>query len=565
MSVPAYAAPSRVLPSLAIFTALSLLVIVPLALVAYTAFTDAPSFLGSSDARWTVLNFYEILSPGFLEAAGHTFYIVVVGTPIAMCFGCGMAWLAARTDIPWKPLVHLAGVMPLFISVLVAAITWSLLGSGRSGYLNVIFAGLGLPFTIDMRSLTGIAIVEGLYYAPYAFLYAYGALVLVHPEMEEAAAVHGASQSRLLRRITFPLVSPAILGAFLLIVMLIIEDFPVAQILGGPAGIETIAVRIYRLMTQVPSRPNEACAISMVLISIVALLMIAQAWTLRGRDYQTVTGKGMQRRLLPLERWRWAATGFVLLYTFLAVILPLLALIQGSLRSNLFIPNASSLFDTSQFSLIHLRDALQSPSVQSGLVNSVLASVGAALVGTSLFLVVAYVVHRTELPGRSIFDFIAVAPIAIPALVLAMGILWTWISFPIPVYGTLAILIIAFVTRFMPQGYKALSSSVLQIHQDLESAALVSGATRITAARRIVLPLIRGSLVSAALLIFVLSMREVTGALFLYTTQTRVISIVLLESYENGVWSSVASISLIYTMLLITVTLGGLKYLRPSI
>ena len=177
----------------------------------------------------------------------------------------------------------------------------------------------------------------------------------------------------------------------------------------------------------------------------------------------------------------------------------------------------------------------------------------------------AYVVNRTDAPGRQWLEYIAMIPLALPAIVLALGILWTWVAIPLPIYGSIAILIIAFLARFTPQAYRAISSSVGQIHDDLESAAMVAGASRMQTLRWIMLPLVRGGVVATAFLLFVLSIREVAASLFLYTTRTRVISIVLLESYDSGMWSNVASISLLYTILLIAVTLIGRKWMRPGL
>jgi iron(III) transport system permease protein len=548
-----------------VFGVLGMLIVVPLAMVIYTSFIDVLPFSGDHAPNFTLDNFRTIWSPETGAALVNTLIVSAGGTFVAMLFGCGLAWLGARTDVPWKGLVHLSGVMPLFVSLLVAAVTWSLLGAGFSGYLNIIFRSLGLPIGIEMRSLTGIAIVEGLYYAPYAYIFLYGALTLIHPDLEEAAAVHGGTFGQTLRKISFPLVKPALIGAALLTFVLIAEDFPVPQILGGPVGIETLSMRIYNMMTRIPSHPNQASALSVMLTVAVWVLVYTQGRVLGTTDYRTITGKGLQPRVIELGRWRWPAASFVALYAFVAVGLPIWALLQGALRANLFVPNAAAFFDFSQFSFNHLIEAATSIAVRNGLYNSVAAGLATAVIGCALFFVLAYVVNRSDLPGRKWLEYIAMVPLALPAIVLALGILWTWVPLPLPVYGTIAILVIAFLARFTPPGYRAISSTVGQIHDDLEHAAQVAGATRIQTVRWITLPLVRGGVAAAAFLLFVLSIREVAASLFLYTTRTRVISIVLLESYDSGMWSSVASISLLYTLLLIAVTLIGKRWMRPGI
>lgn len=542
-----------------------MLVIVPLLMLMYTSLVNVTPFSGDVDAVWTFANYEAIWNAKLREAILNTLIVSLGGTVLAMLFGGAMAWLAARTDIPGKSLVHLSALMPLFVSLLVASIAWSLLGSGRSGYINIVFATLGLPWRIEVQSLGGIMFLFGLYYAPYPYIFLYSALTLINPDLEEAAAIHGADASRILRRITFSLVRPAVVGSMLLIFVLMAEDFPVPQILGSPVGIETLSVRIYNLMSVAPAQPNQAAAVSILLTFLVCVLVFTQRKIIGGKDYRTVTGKGVQVRHYSLGRLRWAAICFVAVYAAVAVVLPLFALVQGAMRSNLYVPNAKALFDLSQLSFNHLAESITDPAVQLGLVNSLSAGGGAAALGVPLFFVFAYVVNRTDLRGRQLLEYAAMLPLAIPALVMGLGILWTWVSIPLPVYGTVAILIIAFMTRFMPQGYRAISSSISQIHDDLEHAAMVAGATRIRAVRRVTLPLLRGGVVSSGFIMIVLGIRELTASLFLYTAKTRVLSIVVYEKYIDGAWSAVASISLIYTSVLVVLTLIGRRWMRAEL
>lgn len=555
----------RLVGSAGLIGGVSVLVLLPFLMVLGASFlADFPP-APSKSLEWTLANYAAIWSGVQREALMNTLVIACGGTAMAVVIGALLAWLAARTDIPFKPLVHLAGITPLFMSLVVAAVTWSFIGSGRTGYLNIIFDSLGLPFRLELRSLGGITFISGLYYVPYAYIFLYSALGLLHPDLEEAAATHGGDLRRTLSKVTFPLVKPALIGAVLLVFVSLIEDFPVPSILGGPVGIYTLSTRIYFLMTAVPAHPSQAGAISVILTAIVCLLVYTQRRILRGRDFRTVTGKGMQRRLVPLGWLKPVAVAVVLLYAFVAVGLPILGLLVGALRTSLYVPNAAALFDVSEMSLRHLVAAASNPSVQQGLFNSVIVCAATAFIGGGLYFLIAFIVHRTTLPGRQILDYMVMVPLALPALVMALGILWTWLIIPVPVYGTLAILVIAFITRFMPQGYRTISGSVLQIHNELEEAAMVAGAGRWRAAWRITLPLIRGAVVSSAFLIVVLGMRELTASLFLYTTRTRVLSIVIYEAYGNGIWTQVASISLLFTALLALFTIAGRRWMRAAL
>jgi iron(III) transport system permease protein len=552
-------------PTFILMAVLGVMVIVPFLMLVFTSLVDVLPFSGEAEFNFTLSNYVALWAPALGHAIANTLVVSIGGTAIAMTIGCVLAWLAARTDIPFKPLVHLCGLMPLFISLVVASITWSLLAAGRTGYLNIIFDSMGLPFHINVQSLFGITFVHGLYYVPYPYIFVYSALTLVHPDLEEAAAVHGGSLSQSLRRVTFPLVKPAIVGAMLLVLVSTAEEFPVPSILGGPVGIETLSIRIYELATRVPGDPNQASAVSILLTAIVCMLVYTQRKILRGRDYRTLTGKGIQVRPIRLRWLKWIAVAFVGLYGFVALGLPILALIQGSIRGSLYIPNVAAFFDPKQLSLEHLIEAINSEEVHTGLINSFSAGILTAIFGGTLYFALAYVVNRTELKGRQILEYMSMVPLALPALVMGLGILWTWVSVPLPIYGTLAILVIAFATRFMPQGYRAVSSSISQIHDDLEEAAMIAGASRVQAVRRITLPLLRGAIVSTMFLMVVLSMRELTASLFLYTSNTRVLSIVIFEAYENGFWTSVASISLIYTTILVILTLVGRRWMRADL
>jgi len=558
-------APVRFALPIALFAVLGALVIAPLVMIAYASLVSAAPFSGDTHTAWTFGNYAQLFSPEIGFAALNTLAVAVGGTCIALAIGCSLAWLVARSDIPAKPFVHLAAIMPLFLSVLVASAAWSTLASGRTGYINLALAGLGIPWLVNVESRTGIALVFGLYYAPYVFLLVHGALALVHPDMEEAAAVSGASIWRILRRVTFPLVKPAVLGATLLVFALMVEDFPVPQLLGAPVGIETLSVAIYNLMTHVPAQPNAASALSVLLMAITASFVFLQRRALGSTDYRTVTGKGMQSRVVRLGSLRWLAFAFVVAYVLLAIAAPTFALVEGAFRSDIYIPSFGALFAPSGLSVAPFVDALTSSDVASGALNSVLAGLGAAVGGGALSFVLAYVVNRTRLPGRTALEYVAMLPVAIPALVLGIGILWTWVGAPVPVYGTLAILSIGYVSRFLPQGYRAISSSIAQIHDDLESAAQVAGARRPVVIRRITLPLVRGSVVSSVFILLVLSIRELTASLFLYTTGTRTLSIVIYEKYVTGSWSAVAAISLLFTIALAMLTVAGRRWLQARV
>lgn len=551
---------TRSSPLIILLVIVALLVGLPFLMLLVTAFTDAPPRPGAGLGNGTLENLRALVSVGSRNAALNSLWISIGGTLAAMSIGGLLAWIAARTDMPWRPLAQLAGIVPLFTSALVASLAWSLIASPRAGYLNILMRSLGWDITFDIYSFGGMIFLLGIFYAPYAFLFIYSALTLMNPELEEAGSVHGATLPTVTRRLTLPLVTPAIAGSGVLSFVLISENFPVVQVLGVAADIETIPTRLFRLMVAFPTKPNEAAAIGFVLLVVMSALVWLQRRLVARRNYVTVSGKGFRPRVVKLGPYRWLALAFTIAYLIVAVVMPYFALIQSALRRHQFIAGIGDLFDVSAFTLHNVALALNYEPFQLGMRNSFLVATMTAIVGGALHFSMAYTARRTSIPGRSLLEYSAAVPLAMPSLVLGMAFLWTWIRLPISIHGTLFILVMAYATRFMPQGFQGIAGTVSQIDRDLEDAAVVAGATRPTAVRRVTLPLIRTGVVSTMLLLFILSFRELSAALFLFTSDTRLVSIVIYDQWEGGRWPRVAAMSLTYSAVLLVVTLVGRRW-----
>jgi len=544
---------TRRLPLAGLFAILFVLVVLPMGTLLYATFVDVPPRPGSPPASFTLENYAALMSGGNREALVNTLVVGVGATVMALFLGCVLAWIAARTNAPFKGLVQMAGIMPLFISTLIGALAWSLIASPQQGYVNIALKDLGLPAFINVYSIPGIIFVAGLYYAPYAFILVNSALSLVNPELEEAAYVHGGTFRHVLFGVTFKLVTPALLGAGTLTLVFVMENFPIAQILGSPDGVKTVPAQMYRLMATAPSHPNEASALGALLLVVTAVMVLIQRRVLATRDFVTVSGKGFTPRVHDLGRWRWPAFAFAMSYVVVAVVLPVLALVQSAFRANPFTPSVASMFEPKSFGLENMSEVLSSEVLREGLKNSILVGAGAAIFGGLLYLVLAYYVHRTKVPGRQVLAYVAMWPAAIPALVIGLGFLWTWTRFPL-IYGTVAILVLAFVAHLLPQGFQGISSSMIQVHADLEESAEVCGAGRLRTVWEVLLPLIRTGVVSTMLLVFILSMRELSAVIFLFTSDTQVLSIAIFNTWEGGRLPPVAAMCLVYITFLFVVT-----------
>src|SRR4051812_12367206 len=412
--------------------------------------------------------------------------------------------------------------------------------------------------------MAGIVFVFGMYYAPYVYMFTSAALKNMDPSLEEAAEMSGASSLRTMLTVTFPLIAPAIASGMLLsfVVMLGIYGIPAA--LGTPANIPVLTTYIYTLTNWSPPLYGNAASVAIILMVVTGVLVVAQNKVLSGRSYTTVAGKAFRPRSLRLGPWRWFTLGLACAYLFVVVLLPALALIVAAFRKFLFVRDLASLVDMKQYSTIHFERLFANPQTLAALWNTLKVGLITAFIGGALAFAIGYTVTRTRAPGRRVVDVLATVPVAIPGLVIGVAYLWAWIALPGGLYGTIWILALAFVARFIPDTVKALSTSLMQIHRELEEAAWISGRGLLSTIATIVLPLARPGVVASMTLLFVLAIRELGSSLFLYTSDTTVMAVLLLDYYEGGNIGKTAAFSLVQTVLL-AVLIGAAHWVSRGI
>lgn len=544
-------------PALTIALLLTLLVVAPAAFILIAAFSTAVPRPGNPQiGTFTLENFGILGTPKGVESLLNSIVLGVGASVVALAIGGLLAFIAARTDAPWRRFIYIAGMAPMFLPALVGALAWSILGSPNAGLLNLLLRDLGLPAVINLYSMGGLVFVLGLFYAPYTFMLTYSSFAMMNADLEEAAAVHGAKLSKMFRTVTLPLALPAFAGAAILTFTLAMENFPIAAILGNPAGIETLPTYIYRLMSSSPVQSNAAAGIAVALTVALVLVTFIQQMIVNRRKFTTVTGKGNRPRRIQLKKLRWLATGFAVLYFTLAVVLPLIALALTSLTGSLYANSIVGLFE-SGFSFDRFAKAVSGNDFKLALVNSIVIAVVAAVLSTVLNFGASYVRYRTKSKLGQLLEQVAMIPLAIPSIVLGMGILWWWLSLPLPVYGTLAILIIACIAVTMPQSYRSVSASMLQLDPDLENSAIMAGANRMRAVVSITIPLMRTGIAATVLLMLMLSMRELSASLFLYTSNTRILSILVFQSFENGSTTEATAVSLVFIGVIAALAIGA--------
>ncbi len=548
--------------TLLLLAILTFLVIYPLLTLLLGALTDTnPVVEGFSLRHLSITNFLTVLAnPNVGEALINTLIACGGGTLIAVTIGLAFSWIVVRTNTPFKGFIAAASILPLFAPPLVAGVAWAILGSPKTGLINTMFKWIGLDWRVDFYSLTGLVIVFGIYYAPYVYMFTASALRNMDPSLEEAAEISGASAFATLFTVTFPLIMPAIISGMLLSFIVMLGIYGIPAVLGAPTNISVLTTYIFKLTNWSPPLYNTAAAVATILMVVTGLLVFLQQRVLSGRNYTTVAGKAYRPRNLDLGKWRWFTFAIGLIYLLVVVVLPLAALIVAAFRKFMFIRDAASLFDMTQYSLVHFNSIFDNPLTLNSMYNAVEVGVITAVVGGALAFAIGYTIHRTNVAGRRSIDLLSTLPVAIPGLVIGVAYLWAWIGIPGGLYGTIWILALAFIARFMPDTVKALSTSFLQIHRELEEAAWVCGKGMLGTIRTIVLPLASPGVIAAMTLLFVLAIRELGSSLFLYTSNTMVMSVLLLDCYEGGNLGKTAAFSLVQTVLL-GVLIGGANWL----
>jgi iron(III) transport system permease protein len=541
---------------------LAFLVIYPLLTLLLGALTDTnPVVDGLSLRHLSIANFLSVLAnPNVAEALLNTLIACGGGTLIAVAIGLLFSWIVVRTNTPFKGFIAAASILPLFAPPLVAGVAWSILGSPKTGLINTVFKWAGLDWHADLYSMSGLIFVFGIYYAPYVYMFTASALRNMDPSLEEAAEISGASAFATLFSVTFPLIMPAIVSGMLLSFIVMLGIYGVPAVLGAPANINVLTTYIFKLTNWSPPLYNTAAAVAILLMLVTGLLVYLQQKVLSGRSFTTVAGKAFRPRSLDLGPWRWLTFALGLIYLVVVAVLPTLALTVAAFRKFLFIRDVASLFDMRQYSLMHFNSIFDNPLTFKSIYNAVEVGIITAIVGGVLAFAIGYSIHRTQLPGRRSLDLISTLPVAIPGLVVGVAYLWAWIAIPGGLYGTIWILALAFIARFMPDTVKSLSTSFLQIHRELEEAAWVCGRGTLSTIATIVLPLARPGVIASMTLLFVLAIRELGSSLFLYTSDTMVMSVLLLDYYEGGNIGKTADFSLVQTVLL-GVLIGGANWL----
>jgi iron(III) transport system permease protein len=523
---------------------LAILVLLPMYWLTVTSLTDDASNLTFSHYR------HFVDDPSFIKPLVTTMWTSAAVGILCVAFAAPMGWLVARTNLPFKRTIRTLILASFVTPPFLGAFAWVLLGGPNAGILNQWYYGLtGLkPFEdaslINIFSAWGMVFVMALYTFPYVFTFVTNSLEVIPSDLEEASSILGAAPWQTALHVTMPLVMPALVAGFLVAFLQSMTLFGAPAILALPAGIDTMTTKIWSLF-QFPPQLGLAAAASLPLLIVTVILLRVQAAIMGRRGYSVIGGKSTGQRLAKLGPWVVPAMGLFVFVLACSIILPYGVLVRTAFVKNWSAPMAGNLtLDNWKFVFFEFSQTKQA------LLNTFELGFAAASAGTLLATTVGYLAVRKLVWGHRYLAFLATAPVAIPGIVLAVGLFLAYTRPPFVLYGTLAIIFLAYLTKELPVGYQQVQASLKSVHPELEDASRIFGATRLRALWDITAPLIRNGVIATWIFIFIGSIRELSATILLFTVKTKTISVAMFDLRESNDWGPIAVLSI--TMLVIT-------------
>jgi iron(III) transport system permease protein len=499
------------------------------------------------DTIWGLDNYRTLFTDRVIPKAFVNTLLVSAGsTVLATFFGVSLAWINARTNCPGRDKLEPYNLIPFFLSPFVGAIAWHNLAGGKTGLLNSWardYLGVhGNLFNVD--NLWGVIWVTGIFFAPLVYLFVVGSLRRMDPSLEDSARTTGAGLFRTATTITLPLVAPGILSGAIIVFVTSAGEFGVPFKLSAPYGWQTLTTQIFSKAVGDDANIYLGAAMSMALGIITVLLIWIQQRYIAPRSFTTVTGKGFRPNIIDLGSWKWVALAFNITFLMVAVVLPIFCLLVVSLHpvwQAEIIPADLTLHNYVRTLFWWSPDHIQAAS--NGIYNSFILAFAGATIAMALSLVVSYMIHRTKGVGALLLDFLCVVPVGFPGIVLAMGVLITYIRTPI--YATLWIILLGYITRFFPYGQRNVSAVMLAISEELDQSSRMAGASWFTTLRRITIPLLKPGIFAGWVLLFIIFLRELSISIILYSsgTETLSVGVYYLTNYENETLTSALSMA----------------------
>jgi iron(III) transport system permease protein len=498
------------------------------------------SFEKTGGEGFTLANYVTAYSRSrYIDGLRNSLLLGLATAVVCVVFALPMAWAVSRTNMPAKWAVWGAVLGAFILPPYLTAIGWILLAGPNAGWLNRMWMALtgAESGILDIYSFAGVVLVIAFNAFPYVFLFTKSALDMVSTEMEEAANILGASAWQATWRITLPLIWPSILGSIIIVFLEAIALFGVPALLGLPARINFVTTQLWEFFG-FPLRMEVAAAYSMPLLLITLLLIYAQRLLLSRKGYVSQTGKGGERRPIDIGPWRYVLLAYCLIVGLIAVAAPVFVIVQAS-----FSKAWGRAMSWDNFTLIHYKQILFEQSMtQQAIGNSFMFAGAAAFLAVGLALAIAYLVTRKLVPWGNVLAFLCMAPFVIPGIILAIGFYAAYATPPVALYGTAALMILAFAARFLPIAYATSAAGMRSINPEMEEAVRILGGGRLRAIRSVVAPLLKKTLLGGWLLVFIPATRELSAAIFLVGPQTRVMSVLIYDMSEEGNFELVSAL-----------------------
>ncbi len=529
-----------------VFALVGLLALIPLAALVLGSLRDAaPGMPG----HWTLANWANLASPGVIDTLVTTVIVAGSTTGIAMMLGASLALVIHRTDFRWpNAMTGLLGLSFYFPSFILA-MAWIVIGSPGGLINDVLRDVLGWEdVSVDIYSVTGIVFVMVLHMTPFVYLTLRGPIMGMDPSYEEAARTAGASPLAMLRRVTLPMLSYAIASSALLCLVMTLEQFGIPVLLGVPGRVTVLATQIYLLCRFPPTAYGLAAAVGLTLAAMTGIAILLQRRLARGGRAVVTTGKAGRITPIPLGRWRWPVNVFCGLYIAMALILPALILLYTSLIKFFTANPLDAAFTWRNYAYVW-----GSEEAHRAILNTAIVCAGGALAGVLLGAACSYFTVRLRPTGYRVLDALVMLPFGVPGIVLGLGLLWAYAYLPVPLYGTLTLIVLAYITRFLPYATETAGARFVQLDRSLEEAAWTAGASRQSGVWRIVLPLSMPSLQSSYFLLFMAFFREISATILIFTASTSVLSVSIWSSFEQANWGLASALSILAMLLMIAV------------
>jgi iron(III) transport system permease protein len=537
---PIWRPSSQGIVTLAILVFCGGLVIYPLIyLVAESLNTGEPDVFPPTE--YGTGNYVDLIDDWHVLA--NTGFVACLSTVMAVGIGFLAAWTLTRTKLPGRAWLERLMELPYYMTPLVGALAWSILAAPRTGFLNQLWhvAG-GSGDLVNIYSPFGIAWVMALFEGTVAFVMISAAMKSMDPALEESARVLGAGKWRVMLTVTLPLVLPGVLGAAVFVFAEMLGSFAAAFVLGLPGRFVVITTAIWQAVQSYPPDYPRASALGISLFAVMlATLSLYRAMVRRG-NFATITGKAFRPRTMAMGYMAWVLFAGCLAYVIVAVFLPLSALLLTSFQRF-----ATVILSQSELTLANYETAFSFGAVRQALTNSLMLGVGVASVGVPIMVVLVWIIYRSKSPGHGLIEYVVMFPQAVPRMVFGLALMWAWLNIPIPIYGTLWLMALAYFTVLLPLGVRTLAGVVMQIDKSLEECARVCGASWGYQLRTVTIPLLRPGIVAAWLLVFIASVRELGVSIFLVGPNAKVIAPSIISSWLSSSSELSAALALIQT------------------